>query len=66
MREIERRNQEELKRQERREAEERKRLEALERKMHSKPYGDDPEFLEELRGLLLEARDATTLDDRHQ
>ena len=58
-REIERRNLEEQKRQERREAEERKRQEALERKMHSKPYGDDHEFLEELRTLLLETRDAT-------
>jgi hypothetical protein len=27
--------------------------------MHSKPYGDDPAFLEELRVLLLETRDAT-------
>jgi RNA polymerase-binding transcription factor DksA len=48
-----------MKRQERRDAEERKRQEALERKMHSKPYGDDPEFLEELRGLLLESRAST-------
>jgi len=62
IREIERRNQEELKRQERRDAEERKRLEALERKMHSKPYADDPEFLEELRRLLLETRSATNDD----
>ena len=59
LREIERRNQEELKRQERREAEERRRQEALDRKMHSKPYADEPEFLEELRGLLLEARAST-------
>ena len=59
IREIDRRNQEEFKRQERREAEERKRLEALERKMHSKPYGDDKKFLEELRWLLVESRDAT-------
>ncbi len=59
MREIERRNQEELKRQQRREAEERRRLEALERKMHSKPYGNDLAFLEELRVLLLETREAT-------
>ena len=62
VREIERRNQEELKRQERREAEERKRLEALERKMHSKPYADEPEFFEELRRLLLETRSATNDD----
>ena len=62
IREIERRNHEELKRQERREAEERKRLEALERKMHSKPYGDDTVFLEELRQLLLETREVTTVD----
>jgi RNA polymerase-binding transcription factor DksA len=62
IREIERRNQEELKRQERREAEERKRLEALERKMHSKPYADEPEFLEELRQRLLETRAATNDD----
>jgi len=27
--------------------------------MHSKPYGDDPAFLEELRGLLLETREST-------
>jgi RNA polymerase-binding transcription factor DksA len=62
IREIERRNQEELKRQERREAEERKRLEALERKMHSKPYENEPAFLEELRRLLLETRSATNDD----
>jgi RNA polymerase-binding transcription factor DksA len=62
IREIERRNLEELKRQERREAEERKRLEALERKMHSRPYADEPEFLEELRQLLLETRAATNDD----
>src|ERR1035437_6690497 len=59
LREIERRNQEELKRQQRREAEERRRLEALERKMHSKPYVNDLAFLEELRVLLLETREAT-------
>jgi RNA polymerase-binding transcription factor DksA len=62
IREIEKRNLDELKRQERRDAEERKRQEALERKMHSKPYGDDPEFLEELRVLLLETRAATNVD----
>ena len=55
-REIERRNEEERKRQERREAEERKRQEALDRKRHSKPYADDPDFLNELRTLLLEER----------
>jgi RNA polymerase-binding transcription factor DksA len=60
LREIERRESEERKRQERREAEEQKRLEALERKMHSKPYAEDQEFLEELRVLLVETRDATT------
>ena len=60
LREIERRESEERKRQERREAEEQKRLEALERKMHSKPYAEDAEFLEELRVLLVETRDATT------
>ena len=27
--------------------------------MHSKPYADEPEFLEELRGLLVEAREST-------
>jgi RNA polymerase-binding transcription factor DksA len=59
LREIERRNQEELKRQERRDAEERRRLEALERKMLSKPYGKDEAFLNELRALLLETREAT-------
>ena len=62
LREVERRNQEELKRQERREAEERKRIEALERKMHSRPFADEPEFLEELRQLLLETRSATNDD----
>ena len=62
VREIERRNHEELKRQERREAEERKRLEVLERRMHSKPYENEPEFLEELRQLLLETRSATNDD----
>jgi RNA polymerase-binding transcription factor DksA len=60
LREIERRESDERKRQERREAEEQKRLEALERKMHSKPYAEDQEFLEELRVLLVETRDATT------
>ena len=59
LREIERRDAEERKRQERREAEEQKRLEALERKMHSKPYANDTAFLEELRTLLEETRDAT-------
>ena len=59
-REIERRNEEERKRQERREAEELRRQEALERKMHSKPYSEDSAFLEELRGLLLEARGEAT------
>ncbi len=49
-----------MKRQERRDAEERKRVEALERKMHSKPYGNDTAFLEELRVLLLEARGSTS------
>ena len=57
LREIERRNEEERKRQERREAEERKRQEALDKKRHSRPYGDKPDFLEELRLLLIEERD---------
>jgi DnaK suppressor protein len=30
--------------------------------MHSKPYGNDTAFLEELRGLLLETRAATNVD----
>ncbi len=34
-------------------------MEALERKMHSKPYANDTAFLEELRTLLEETRDAT-------
>ena len=59
LRDIERRDAEERKRQERREAEERKRQDALERKMHSKPYADSPEFLAELRELLLVTRNAT-------
>ena len=59
LREIERRDAEERKRQERREAEEKKRVEALERKMHSKPYAEDTEFLDELRQLLTETREAT-------
>ena len=59
LRELERRALEEQKRQERREAEELKRREALEAKMHSRPYADDPEFLAELRTLLLEARTST-------
>ena len=59
LREIEHRNQEELKRQQRREAEDLRRREALEKKVHSKPYGDDAAFLEEMRTLLLETRVAT-------
>ena len=34
-------------------------MEALERKMHSKPYAEDTEFLDELRSFLTETREAT-------